>query len=326
MKVLKHPLWTHIPAALLWVVMVVTFWRSWPLPDPAPVHFGGNGYPDRWGAQWEMPLVVLAVSLFAFAISIAVDEFWVRQERTKRFNWASLIDEGFLGFLTATTIQYAEALETSPHLMRHSWALTAGLVMIPVLAAVLLEFMRPHRSSPLTQIRKDEHHLEKEVASRQKSGQSWVYWESQNPRYVKWYLPIFGLGLLALGFTSWNDNRWAASAALVSGVVVLFCLSGGFRLSVTQSRIRLRAGFLGIPLLKLELKDVVDAALHDFSPLADFGGYGIRRNREMLAFFLQGDRGVKLTTARGKKYLIGSEHPDRLAAVLQAAISTSPPT
>ena len=79
-------------------------------------------------------------------------------------------------------------------------------------------------------------------------------------------------------------------------------ISGGFRLSVTETRVRLRAGSLGIPLLKLELKDVVDAAPHDFSPLADFGGYGIRRNREMSAFFLQGDRGVKLTTAKGKKY------------------------
>jgi hypothetical protein len=324
MKALKHPLWTHIPGALLWVMMVVTFGRSWPLPDPAPVHFGGDGVPDRWGAQWEMPLIVLAVSLFAFAISIAVDEFWARQERRKRFNWASLIDEVFLGFLTATTLQYVEALESTPYQFRHSWTLTVGLVLIPVLGAVLLEILRPHRASPLTRVREDVSRLENEVATRRRSGQPWVHWESQNSRYVKWYLPIFGLGLLALGFTTWNDNRWAASAALVSGVVVLLGLSGGFRLTVTQSRIRLRAGFLGIPLLKLELKDVVDAALHDFSPLADFGGYGIRRNREMSAFFLQGDRGVKLTTARGKKYLIGSEHPDRLAAVLRAAISTSP--
>jgi hypothetical protein len=320
MKALKHPLWAHIPGALLWVMMAVTFWRSWPLPDPAPAHFGADGYPDRWGARWEIPLIVLVVSLVALAISITVDEFWARQERRKRFNWASPIDEVFLGFMTAMTIQYVEALETAPYLFRHSWELTGGLVLIPALGAVLLETMRPHRSSPLTEVREDVSRLEKEVASRQRAGQPWVYWESQNPRYVKWYLPIFGLGLVALGFTSWNDNRWAASGALAGGALVLLVISGGFRLSVSQTKFRLRAGYLGIPLLKLELKDVVDAASHDFSPLADFGGYGIRRNREMSAFFLQGDRGVKLITAEGKKYLIGSEHPDRLAAVLRAAI------
>jgi len=320
MKVLKHPLWTHIPGALLWVFMVVTFWRSWPLPDPAPAHFGGDGYPDRWGAQWEIPLIVLGVSLVVLGVSVAVDEFWARQERRKRFNWASTLDEVLLGLLTAMTIQYVEALETTPHLFRHSWALTGGFVLLPALGAVLLEIMRPHRPSPLAGVREDVSRLENEVASRKRSGQPWVYWESQNPRYVKWYIPIFGVGLLALGFTTWSDNRWAASAAFAAGALVLLLISGGFRLSVTETRVRLRAGFLGIPLLKLELKDVVDAAPHDFSPLADFGGYGIRRNREMSAFFLQGDRGVKLTTAKGKKYLIGSEHPDRLAAVLRAAI------
>ena len=320
MKALKHPLWTHIPGALLWVAMFVAFWRVWPLPDPAPAHFGSDGYPDRWGAQWEIPLIVLLVSLVAIAVSIAVDEFWARQEKRKRFNWASPIDEVFLGFLSAMTFQYVEALETTPYLFRHSWSLTGGLVLIAALGAVLLEMIRPHRSSALTGVREDVSQLEAEVASRRRSGQPWVYWESQNPRYVKWYIPIFGVGLLALGFTTWGDNRWAASAAFAAGALVLLVISGGFRMSVTETRVRLRAGLLGIPLLKLELKDVVDAAPHDFSPLADFGGYGIRRNREMSAFFLQGDRGVKLTTAKGKKYLLGSEHPDRLAAVLRAAI------
>jgi hypothetical protein len=299
--------------------MVVAFWRARPLPDPAPAHFGGDGAPDRWGASWEVPLVVLVVSLIAFAVSIVVDEFWARQERRKRFNWASLFDEILLGFLTAMTIQYVAVLETEPYIFHHSWATTGGLVLIPALGAVLLEVLRPYRSSALKEDREDVSRLENEVASRRRSGQPWAYWESQNPRYVKLYLPIFGIGLLALGFTSWNDNHWAASGALAGGLLVLL-ISGGFRLSVNQTQVRLRAGYLGIPLLKLELKDVTDAVVHEFSPLADFGGYGIRRNREMSAYFLQGDKGVKLTTTKGRRYLIGSEHPDRLAAVLRSAI------
>ena len=177
MKALKHPLWTHIPGALLWVAMFVAFWRVWPLPDPAPAHFGSDGTPDRWGAQWEIPLIVLLVSLVAIAVSIAVDEFWARQEKRKRFNWASVIDEVFLGFLTAMTFQYVEALETTPHFFRHSWSLTGGLVLIAALGAVLLEIMRPHRSTTLTGVQEDVSQLETEVASRQRSGQPWVYWE-----------------------------------------------------------------------------------------------------------------------------------------------------
>jgi hypothetical protein len=316
---LKHPLWTHVPGALLLGVSAVAFWRAWPLPEPAPVHFGGSGHPDRWGSQWEIPFIVILVSFIALAISTAVDEFWARQERRKRFNWLSVADELFLGLMTATSIAYVETLETEPYVFHHSWALTGGFMVIAALCAVLLEVLRPFRPSARTLVQEDTKQLEQEVASRQKSGRSWFYWESQCPRYVKWYLPIFGVGLLALGITSWNDNRWASSGALAGGIVVLFLIGGGFRVSVTPRQLSLRAGLLRIPLLKLALQDITDAAVHTFSPLADFGGYGIRRNREMLAFFLQGNAGVKLTTVKGKKYLIGSEHPERLAAVIRGA-------
>lgn len=58
---------------------------------------------------------------------------------------------------------------------------------------------------------------------------------------------------------------------------------------------------------------------HAFNAVRDFGGYGIRANREMRAFFFQGERGVKVTTSDGRRYLIGSDHPARLAAVIEAA-------
>ena len=65
-------------------------------------------------------------------------------------------------------------------------------------------------------------------------------------------------------------------------------------------------------------KRIAEAGLHEFAPLKDFGGYGIRFNREMKAYYLRGTRGVLLTTTGGKKYLVGSDHPERLLAVLQA--------
>jgi hypothetical protein len=38
----------------------------------------------------------------------------------------------------------------------------------------------------------------------------------------------------------------------------------------------------------------------------------------MKAYFLTGNMGVKLTLSDGKRYLIGSDHPERLAAVIKA--------
>jgi hypothetical protein len=94
---------------------------------------------------------------------------------------------------------------------------------------------------------------------------------------------------------------------------------GGLRVSVTPERVRVRLGFLGIPLLTLKIIDLAEVQVHQFSPLADFGGYGIRFNAQIKAYFLRGNRGVKLTTVRGKNYLIGSDRPERLSAVIQIA-------
>lgn len=319
----KHTLWPHLPAALLVAIMLAAFGWIWPLPDPAPVHFGTHGLPDRWGAPWEIPLVMLVTAIIAIGLSTAVDNVWSQQEQRKRFNWLSLLDELFLSFLAAITIQYTLILSQQPYVFRHSWGLTLALAMASCLGAAVLEYQRPFAPGRIPQpvTPEDTRQIEQDVASHQKSGHNWVYWDAQNPRYVKWYLPIFGIGLLVLGVTSWGDNRLAASMALISGLLVLLFIAGGFRARVTSTAFSLRVGLLGIPLLTLKCTEIAEVNVHTFSPLADFGGYGIRRNREMLAFFLKGEQGVRLVTQQGKQYLVGSDRPQRLAAVIRAALN-----
>jgi hypothetical protein len=102
--------------------------------------------------------------------------------------------------------------------------------------------------------------------------------------------------------------------------VVLFMFYGGFRTSVTPQEISVRFGLPGLKLLRLNTSEIAGIELTDFAPIGDFGGYGIRVNREMTAYYLRGNRGVKLTTLKGKKYLIGSDHPEELFAVIQTVV------
>jgi len=72
--------------------------------------------------------------------------------------------------------------------------------------------------------------------------------------------------------------------------------------------------------LKLKTADIASAEIMQFAPLGDFGGYGIRYNGKMTAYYLRGSRGVKITTQKGKKYLIGSDRPEHLLAVINAVM------
>jgi hypothetical protein len=225
-----------------------------------------------------------------------------------------------VAFQTALTLQYLDAVARTPAVMEHSWTLSAVLAAIALAGGVVLEWLRPHRPSDETLLAEESPDLAREVRARQENGQPWAYWESQNPRYARWLLPAFGLGLLVLGYQSWGDSRLASVVAVAAGLLVLLVASGGFRVTVTPEGLRLRSGLVGIPLLRLPMKEIQAAEPHRFSPVADFGGWGIRRNREMLAFFLEGTTGVKVTTTKGKRYLIGTATPERLAGVIRAAL------
>jgi hypothetical protein len=248
---LHHPLWTHVPAVLLVAITVTAFWRAWPLPDPAPVHFGGNGLPDRWGSSWEMPIIISFVSLAAIGISLAVDETWARSEQHKRFNWFSLADELLVAFLTVTSLQYIATLEDQPYIVRVDWWQMFGFVMVGAIAATVLEIARPHRLAASVPDPKDTNKPVGQIRIPPMAGKKWAYWESQNPRYTRWLFPLFGAGLLVLGISSWGDNPWAPPLAILMGATVLLTCSGGFRTTVTPSRLTVRGGLIGIPLLKL---------------------------------------------------------------------------
>mgnify|MGYP001768199840 CR=1 FL=1 len=86
---------------------------------------------------------------------------------------------------------------------------------------------------------------------------------------------------------------------------------------VTRNEVTIRWGLLGLKVLRVATAEISGVEKHEFAPIRDFGGYGIRFNSEMKAFFLRGNQGVKLTTTGGRKYLIGSNSVDRLEAVIE---------
>ena len=147
----------------------------------------------------------------------------------------------------------------------------------------------------------------------------WFTGESQNPIYSRVLAVVVPLLMVVVAVTAWTEVPWLSVLIAPVGIA-LTLVHGGFRTLVTREAVTVRMGMLGIHLLRLKTSDIISAKLHDFSPLKDFGGYGIRFNKEMKAYFLKGDRGVKITTRVGKKYLIGSDHPERLVTVISAVV------
>lgn len=61
--------------------------------------------------------------------------------------------------------------------------------------------------------------------------------------------------------------------------------------------------------------------VREYSPLKEYGGWGIRYGKKGMAYNVSGNRGVQLEFKNGKRLLIGSLRPEELVSQMQIAIN-----
>ncbi len=318
-----HPLWTHLPALVTLLAGVFYTLKAMPLPDPAPIHFTWDGQPDRYGSPWTSTIMLAAIAVLYIILSILLDENWARQEKAKTFNWVSLFDDVTIAALAAVQITYVNMLASGNYVYQFPWLITLLYATVAAGVAIVLESVRPYRRYESTLAIEDVTQVKAELSRLVKSGQPLAYWETENPAYSNALAVIIPLLMVVIAVFAWTEVPWLSILIAIVGIA-LALVYGGFRTSVTRDRITVRMGMLGLRLLNLKTANIISVDVLEFSPLRDFGGYGIRFNKEMKAYFLKGNRGVKLTTTSGKKYLIGSDHAERLATVIGEVSGQTP--
>ncbi|MEO8347923.1 MAG: hypothetical protein ABI610_03345 [Acidobacteriota bacterium] len=107
--------------------------------------------------------------------------------------------------------------------------------------------------------------------------------------------------------------------ALVLAVVVLLGAVLLMRLTttVTPDAISVKHGFLYRT--RIPLSDVARAEAVEYSPIRDYGGWGIRGSSRRRALNARGNKGVLLTRSDGTTLLVGSQHPRELLDALARA-------
>ncbi len=114
------------------------------------------------------------------------------------------------------------------------------------------------------------------------------------PSWLAWALAfVFGLGLPALGW----------SMRLITEV---------------------RPGLLWVRLSpfrgrRIPTKEIDSAFSREYSPISEYGGWGVRVGRSGRAYNAYGNKGVQLVLRDGSKILVGSQRPDDLLAALRLA-------
>jgi hypothetical protein len=152
-------------------------------------------------------------------------------------------------------------------------------------------------------------------------------------RWTQWWLwsgliPTVGIvwWLFLAQMLSWSpfpasSPTWSivllAVVFVLAGVLLpLLFLVGHLRAIVGDDRVIVR--YFPIWTRTIALNDILDCQAVTYSPIGDYGGWGIRYGWQGWAYNVKGDRGVKLTLRKGAPLLIGSQRAEELADAINA--------
>jgi hypothetical protein len=106
---------------------------------------------------------------------------------------------------------------------------------------------------------------------------------------------------------------------VIAAIALLFALA---RLVVDVDRDAITVAFHFLwPKRRISISQVRKAEATKYSPLFDYGGYGVRLGFRGWAWSVSGDEGVLVETNDGSHVMIGSQRPKELEAAIERAKS-----
>jgi hypothetical protein len=72
---------------------------------------------------------------------------------------------------------------------------------------------------------------------------------------------------------------------------------------------------------RISLSEIASVESASFDPEREYGGYGIRSNRQETAYLAAGSRGVRVMLSNGARIVVGSQRAEELADMLHRAMA-----
>jgi hypothetical protein len=157
-----------------------------------------------------------------------------------------------------------------------------------------------------------------------------IFQEAQRPRH--WYYWAFFIFLIVLIWSMaisqlllgmpLGDNPaddWVMVVILVLAGILFpaFLLLIKLTVQVRTEGLFVHFRPMHLRFKRIPLDEVVDVRTVTYSPLGDFGGWGIRYGDGAKAYTVNGNRGVRLKFSDGDGLLIGSMRPEELEMAIR---------
>lgn len=135
---------------------------------------------------------------------------------------------------------------------------------------------------------------------------------TEKQRFTQWWLWLIMILVVASAFYYEESTLEMAVALIIP--IFLFVLS--LETEISKEGISVR--FFPFHLKKkfFSWDEIAKAEVREYSPLLEYGGWGIRRGKSGVAYNVKGNMGLQLVLKSGKKILIGTQKTEELKQIL----------
>ena len=155
----------------------------------------------------------------------------------------------------------------------------------------------------------------------QRFDQWWLWLLVLVPTTMVWYGAIQQLVLgKAFGDNPTSDTGMSILLVLFGILLPLFMYSLKLITEVRQDALYVRFYPFHFSFKHYPYTGMRSYKVREYSPLREYGGWGIRYGRKGMAYNVSGDRGVQLEFNDGKSLLIGSQRPEELERYMHIAM------
>ena len=164
-------------------------------------------------------------------------------------------------------------------------------------------------------------------------------WFAEEQRFRQWWLwllvlwgPVFFLWAIfqqVVMDAPIGDNPTSDPVLIILGVIFVVGLPGlilvsGLDTEVSQHGVRIRFRPFHRRWVVFDFESIQTAEAITYSPLKDYGGWGIKYGSKGKAYNVSGNTGVLLTMKNGKRVLIGSMDHEALGLRIQQGLVKYP--
>lgn len=147
---------------------------------------------------------------------------------------------------------------------------------------------------------------------------------SETQRFTQWWVWALLLGSSALVFLAFYRHISAGAiggsmwfALIITLLALAFFQSMRLETQVYTEGIRVRLFPLHLQYHEFAWSDIRKAHLRTYSPIREFGGWGLRFGPKGKAYNVSGNQGLQLEFHNDKQLLIGTQQPEELSRVLK---------